>query len=181
MSVSNIITEVNKSIPECLKAKVYGLAQTVIRTRAGDEYEFLPGIVSDNGEVKYVGLDDTESIIIYHKCKGITCNTKPGRGDSYDVLNVYDNAMIVYSDRQKTKLRPDELVLLIQANLPSTITLAPYMLIAVKFLNVVLNDQVVFLQEYKETDFRLPANKNLIQINYSIETTFQKRCFKECP
>lgn len=183
MSVSLIIEEINESIaiPGCLgQGKIYCLANSIVR-RTGSQYDLLPGIIAKDGEITYVGLDDVESIIIYHKLLSITCQTKPGRGMADDLVNIYRCCMIVYMSREKMDMIPDEVFLLIQASTPDMIRLEPYRTIVIKFQNVDLDDQSVFEREYKGTDFRLPANHNIFQINYNIESTFSRICFNKCP
>ncbi len=179
MSLVNIITEINENIPECAYGRLYGLAQTVIRTR-GEKFEFLPGIVADGGDIEYVGLDDDEPIIIYHKMLGIGCKTLPGTGNDYDIVNTFNNCMIVFNDRSKSQMRTDELLALIQSNIPSLLKVPPYRTVKMAFSNVAVDDMKVFESEYQNTEFRLPANKNLFQINYIIESTFNKKCFDKC-
>lgn len=186
MSLKKIIDQINETIlPDCIEdSKVYGLAQSVVRTRNDEEensIELLPGIVEHAGDIRYVGLDDEYKLQIYHKLISITAGKKAGRGSTDDLYNIYNCCMIVFNDRNKTRLRADEVFLIIQSNFPDVIALAPYRTISAMIKNVILDDQGVFESEYKGTEFDLPAHQNLFQINYTIESTFSKACFDTCP
>lgn len=180
MSLSKLIQEVNEPLIECLPdGVVYGLAQSMVR-KVGTELETLPAVVNHDGEGKYVGVDDDFGVIVYHKSLSIVCREVKGHGDFNDIVNTYTNCMIVYLDRKRLSIRADQLLLLIQAVFPSTIKLPPYKTVAIKFASVIMDDIAVFASEYKGTSFSLPAEKNIFQINYGIEATFSKNCFKDC-
>lgn len=176
----NKINEDFKGLMPGLKA--YGLTQAIDRTR-GTEREILPGEVGKDGEIIYVGIDD-DPAIVYHRNSAIltTRSAKQGVGDGYsDVVNTYQMAMIVFNDATKTKLFPEELFLFLQANMPDAIKSDPYKNIVIRTTNVILNSQLVFAAEYDGAAFKLPAEKSLFQINYTIESTFKKDCFVKCP
>lgn len=178
--IDKINTDIMGMIP---RIKVFGLAQSVIRT-VGVETEFLPAIVSRTGEMTYVGIDDVDAVRIYHRNSGVTTtrSTRPGTGDRFsDIINTYQMSMIVYIDHKLSKLYPEELFLFIQANMLDEIKSEPYKRILIKTTNVILNSQLVFAAEYAGANFKLPAEKSLFQVNYTIETTFSKECFEKCP
>jgi len=184
MLLRDFIDKINADILTLVKGiKVFGLAQSIIRT-VGTEQELLPGIVNRSGEIEYVGLDDDNAVRIYHRNAGITTARSTSKGyadDQSDVINTYQMVMIVYIDHQKSKMYPDELFLFIQANMPDAIKSEPYKNISIRTTNTIMNSQLVFAGEYAGTEFKLPAEKSLFQINYVIETTFAKKCFKKCP
>lgn len=180
MPLSSFISAINKNLLSLMPGiKVYGLTQAIQRNT-----ETLPGVVDKTGEIKYVGFDDLQSAIIYHKNLSIavTRSTKPGRGDDYgDPIFTYAVNMVVYLDHARACMTPDEMALFIQSNFPDAISKEPYRLIRVNITSVNLNSQQVLEAEYKGGDFQLPANKSLFQVNYNIETTFTKKCFAKCP
>lgn len=181
MSVSKFIDEINKKIPP-VHGKVYGLANSIVRIRKDLSIEMLPGIINKDGEVFYVGLDDVEPFIMYHKSGSITPISKAkGTGNTDDIVNSYNNSVIVYNDRKRTGMLPDEIVLFLQSVFPEMIRMEPYKTVSVRFSSVVLSDQAVFASEYQNTEFKLPPGKNLIQVNYIIESVFRKGCFEKCP
>lgn len=182
---SVFIHEINASLKDLFKsfknAKVYGLAESVIR-KQGSREDFLPCEIHKDGEANYIGIDDIYSVISYHKENSITVSIgKNANGDGIgDTVNTYQNTLIVYLDSKKTKLQPSELFLYIQSAFPEQIILKPYKLIFVRFANVILNTQVVYSAEYK-VDSKLSAHQHLFAINYNIESTHKKGCFDKCP
>jgi len=184
MLLRRFIDELNSNLSGVIPGmKTYGLAQSIVRT-VGSELELLPGVAGKDGEIKYVGIDDVEPVIIYHRNSGITTTrtARQGVGDGYsDLVNTYQMAMIVFIDHKKTKLYPEELFLFLQANMPDAIKSEPYKAIVIRTTNVILNSQLVFSAEYAGTAFKLPVEKSLFQINYVIESTFKKDCFAKCP
>lgn len=164
--------------------KVFGIAQPVIRTGSVDSEELLPGVVDLNGEITYVGIDDIDPVRIYHRIAGmqVTRSAAQGHGDAEsDVINIYQMALIVYINHKRTKLLPEELFLYLQANMPDGIKSEPYKEIRVRIANVITNSQVVFRAEYGASEYKLPAEQSLFQVNYTIETKFKKACFEKCP
>lgn len=185
MLLRSLIDELNKSFTGIIPGlKTYGLAQSIVRT-VGTEQELLPGVAGKDGEIKYVGIDDTAPIIIYHRNSGITTTrvtNRQGYGDGLsNLVNTYQMAMIVFIDHKKTKLYPEELFLFLQSNIPDAVKSEPYKNISIRTTNVILNSQLIFSAEYAGTAFKLPVEKSLFQINYTIESTFDKNCFAKCP
>lgn len=183
-----LLRETIKKINETFKGllpdlTVYGLAQSVIRT-GGSEDELLPGVIGKDGEITYVGIDDVDSVRIYHRMAGITTTRSQvkGHGDDHNpIINTYQLVMIVYIDNKRSNLYPEELFLFLQANMPDEIKSPPYSKIYVRTTSVITNSQLVFRAEYGGLEIKLPPEKSLFQINYTIETEFKKGCFKECP
>lgn len=183
---SVFIHEINEGLKDLFKsfknAKVYGLAQSVIR-KQGTREDLLPCVISKDGESTYIGIDDVYSIIAYHKTSSMSFKLVGSpSGDSIgDIQNTYQNTLYVYLDTKKTKLLPEELILYIQANFPDWLIIKPYLTVRTSFTNVILNTQVVYASEYKVTDSKLSAHQHLFAINYNIESTHKKGCFDKCP
>lgn len=185
MGAKNFIISINKeliTLVEAFKdADLHGLAQTVSK-----EQGFLPALVNHEGEGEFVGIDNDKSIIVYHKNSMLqsAMKNRTGVGDSRgDIVNTYYCAMVVYINRAKAHLLPDELFLYIQANFPETLKVLPYKDIVLRIQNVVLNSQAVLVQEYgdAESSVSLGPEDSLMAINYTIEATFERKCFKKCP
>jgi hypothetical protein len=179
-SVHNIALLLNESLNGLFSAKrlsgsaLYGIAESVNRNE-----HMLPEINSI-----YVGVDDIHPAIIYHRLNDMRSSIKPNTGygrDAGDYSNVYGLSMVVFLDRKKTGLYPDELLLLIQANFPERLALSPYKMIVVSFGSTLLNSSQVYSQEYAIDTYRLKADQYLFKINYTIEAVFSKNCFDKCP
>ena len=183
MSLEKFIPAVNSHLQKLFdsftSAKLHGLAKTIIK-KQGSVSEMLP--VLDGTETD-VGIDDTYPLIAYHKANGINSQIlSNGVGDSIgDVRNTYSISIIVFLDSDKTKLRPDELALFIQANMPEKIKIEKYKSVYVRIQNIILNSIQVYAGEYGNTDYPLSINQNLFSVNYQIESTFKKDCFDKCP
>lgn len=182
MSLKLFIGAINEHLTGLLTkwpgAKAYGLCQSV------DEGEkTFPAEVDDKGEGKYVGVDDNSPIILYHKCDDVKSNTvtKGGYGEQSFQSNTYNLKLIVYFDRRRVNLSPDELMLYIQSNFPDNLKSQPYISNYVRFAGVILNTKAVFNDEYKGIEFSIPLHCSMFQIGYTIESKFVKNCFAKCP
>lgn len=180
MPLNSFISAINQKLSGIITgAKVYGLTQAVQRGS-----ETLPATITKDGEYEYVGFDDVFPVMIYHKNTAITVSRsqRQGRGDEFpDLINTYSLSMVVYLDHKRACMIPDEMFLLLQSNFPDAIKEDPFSFIRVNITSVILNSAQVIKTEYEGSDFKLPPEKSLFQINYNIETTFKKRCFEKCP
>lgn len=176
-SIRDIISSLNEGICEILPkgSEVNGLAELVPR----DEIT-LPEI-----DGKFVGIDDKYPVRIYHRLNSVSSSIKRNTGvgrSTGDQVNVYGISMVIFLQQQIAKLYPDELMLFFQAHFPEQVKLNPYKLIIISFNSSAMDSQSVWKQEYTGgTEYKLKSNQFLFKINYSIETTFSKGCFKECP
>lgn len=166
-------------------AAFFGVCQSIPRIQGSVE-EVLPGQVNQTtGEIKYVGVDDRNSLVAYHKLNGITVepvNTRGGFGDEpSDTRNTYSLSMLVYHDMKKTGDTSD-LFLHLQNTFPQFMNAPPYKSVLLRITSVILNSGQLFAQEYKGTSFKLPATSVLFQLNYTIESSFKRGCFEKlCP
>lgn len=185
MFLREYVNKINEKFSALITGmKVFGLAQPIVRT-VGNQEELLPGVVDIKGEVTYVGIDDTDPVRLYHKNAGVVTafsGAQKGYGDNFnDIVNTYQMALIVFVNKKRTKLYPEELFLFLQSNLLDEIKVEPYKRVLIRTTNVILNSQQVFKAEYAGPEFRLPEHLSLFQINYVIESTFEKECFAKCP
>lgn len=182
--ISVVIQGINEELTKLFdKAKIYGLANSVIRVK-GTEQELLPGVIDHNGEVEYVGVDDTHHMVMYHKANSISSalsTVQRGFGDGgADQVNTYANSLIVFLDRKKVKKIPDEIYLYLQSVFPESLNIKPFKTVNIRFTNVILNSLQVYSAEYQGTPYKLPPEKNLFAINYTVESIFKKGCFDKC-
>lgn len=175
-SIRDIVTTLNKSI-EWLPSgsEVNGIAELLMRD------EVTIPVISE----KYVGIDDVYPVRIYHRLNSMTSSIKPGTGMGRvigDQVNTYQLSMVIFLDGPKAKMYPDTFLLHLQANMPERITADPYKSIVTLFGSAVFDSQLVYRQEYVSSDtYKLKEDQYFFKINYSIETTFSKGCFKKCP
>lgn len=172
-SIHDIVQKINEAIPVDSR-DTYGI---VTMSRRGDQ--IIPSI-----DGKYIGIDDTYPMRVYHKINGMTSQLRAGSGygDSVgDQVNTYQMSMIVFNDKKRTKLSSDQMVLMLQVNTPRRVASELFKSIRITYTNAILNDVQVFAQEYGSTDYRLKDGQSLIQINYTVEATYKEGCFAKCP
>lgn len=177
-----INAELAKQFPK--DARFYGVAQSIPRIR-GSVSETIPGVVDRNGDIEYVGIDDKYSLQVYHKLTLITVErttTTGGYGDDLsDTKNTYALSAYVYHDVKRTAATSD-IFLRLQNQFPQTLAAHPYKSIYVRLASVILNSDTLFAQEYKGSAFKLPPTGILFQLNYTIESSFERGCFEKlCP
>ncbi len=165
--------------------KFFGIAETVLR-ETGSVLERMPGIINSIGEIKYAGIDDIHSVMVYFKNTSATiAGAKNGTGDNYgDFRNVFNLGMYVYWDTQKINMSPDEMLMMMQSRLPNVIRgIKDAKTIALLPLNANTNTYQIYLQEYGSSERMrpLPESKRILQLNFSIEITFNPECFRKCP
>lgn len=175
-SIRDIVTQLNSSftwLPSGSEAN--GIAELLLR----DDVT-IPVI----GE-KYVGIDDVYPVRIYHRLNSMGSSIKPNTGAGRaagDQVNIYQLSLVVFLDHPKSNLYPDEFLLFVQANTPERLTMEPYKSVVTNFSGAALDSLLVYRQEYISSDtYKLKEDQYFFKINYSIETTFSKGCFKTCP
>jgi hypothetical protein len=173
-AIRDIISYLNETIELPKGSEVNGVAELVPR-----DDQTIPEI-----DGKFVGIDDKYPVRIYHRLISVSSRIgKPGYGNAVgDITNTYSIVMVVFLQHERAKLYPDELLLFIQANMPDRMKGPPYNDIRITFTGANLDAQANWAQEYRSgTDYRLKSDQFLFKINYNIETTFSKGCFRECP
>lgn len=175
-SVRDIVMQLNSSLtwlPAGYEAN--GIAELLLRD------DVTIPVIND----RYVGIDDVYPVRIYHRLNSMSSTIKPGTGMGRvvgDQANTYQLSMVVFLDRPKANMYPDEFLLYLQVNFPERMALEPYKSIVMLFGSAVFDSQLVYRQEYVASDtYRLKEDQFFFKINYSIETTFSKGCFKKCP
>lgn len=164
--------------------KIYSLTQTIVYENASGNLIQGPIILTGDDDIKYVGIDDIDSIIIYHKINNVQTRVlQNGRGDkSGDVKNTYAMSLICFWKMLKVRLFPDEMLLLIQARTPNALLSIPNTSACVfTGLNAILNPLQVYAVEYgNNSEYRLPTDMGMLQYNYQLELTLSQECLKKC-
>lgn len=175
-SVRDIVTELNSYLtwlPSGYEAN--GIAELLLRD------DVTIPVINE----RYVGIDDVYPVRIYHRLNSLGSSVRAGTGTGRSVgdnVNTYQLSMVVFLDRPKAHMYPDEFLLFAQANTPERITVDPYKSVVITFGSVAFDSLSVYRQEYITSDtYRLKEDQFFFKINYSIETTFSKGCFKKCP
>lgn len=166
-SIRNIIAEINKNLAGVFPGGiVYGVAESVTRE----------GKTQPVSNERAVGFDDDYSVQIYHKLGEIGVSYKAGFGEYTNTINTFSVSMIVFNNERKSKLKADEIAMIIQSQLAKNIT-------STRILpqRIILNSAAIFSTEYKGFQYPLDEYLSLMQFNYLVEITFKSGCFDLCP
>lgn len=167
-SVRNTIADINTALEGIFKGgKVYGIATLVER-----EGRSQP-IVDE----RPVGFDDVYPFQLYHRVAGATITYKPGYGEARTIVNTFQVSAIVFNNEKVTRLKTDEIAMILQAVLQS-ININSVQVLPTAFI---LNSQQIFAVEYRGTDYKLNEYQSLMQLNYTVEITYKGICFDLCP
>lgn len=154
------------------------VAKTAVVDNEG-RVETMP-VISVNNDYKFIGIDDTYPLIIYHKHLG----TSYADVDIDERRETNRMRMIVFGKLEPLNLTAEELGAYVVSLFPSEIKKKDYQL-PINIEGVTLNDvnadsESVFNTEYRNTSFVLSANMALLQFSYTIESTYIKGCFDPC-
>lgn len=176
-SIHDIVHAFNESLSLGEGAGIHGVGQSVLR-----DDDKLPAVIKQNGEAEYVGIDDKYRIRLYHKLNSVIIKrSASGYGGSAGaIVNSYSLSLVVFLNRRKANMFSDELMTMIQSQVPDFIKLKPYDQVSVSFNSAILNDLQVYNQEYSTKKYRLGPEHNLFQLNYTAEATFTKGCLNTC-
>jgi hypothetical protein len=167
-SIRNTIPQINNALEGIFKgSKLYGIATLVDR-----EGKTQP-VVNDLP----VSFDDSYGMQIYHRLGNVTIAYSDGYGDTTDTTNTYSVAAIVFNNEKITKLKQDDIALIIQSVL-ATLSID---FVGVTPVQIILNSQQIFATEYKGVPYSLNEYQSLMQINYQVAVTYKGNCFNLCP
>ncbi len=167
-SVRNIISIINQALEGVFKgSRVYGVASLVEREGKG-----LPVV-----DEQAVSFDDIYALQIYHRLNAVGITYKPGYGNTQNTVNAFTVSMVVFNNENTTKLKTDEIAMIIQS------VLAGIKINSIRVLptQIILNSQAVWGTEYKGTTYSLNEYQSLMQINYTVEISFKGICLDLCP
>lgn len=175
-SIRDIVTQLNSSLtwlPSGSEAN--GIAELLLRD------DVTIPVINE----RYVGIDDVYPVRIYHRLNSMSSTIKQNTGSGRsagDQANTFQLSMVVFLDYPKSSLYPDEFLLFTQANTPERLIVDPYKTVVTNFGSAAFDSMSVYRQEYIASEtYRLKEDQFFFKINYSIETTFSKGCFKKCP
>lgn len=161
-------------------SRLLGIADNVFRKEREGSF---PVIYDENGEGTYVGVDDIEAMILYHRILNIAFAQDPASyGDKENQRATFTMRMAVYGDRKRLHMTGDELGMFIHTNMPGIIKNVPnFGTIIVRTTSIVPNNTQAFNNEYQRVPFFLKPEHMLINVNYTIESKIKKDCFNLCP
>ena len=170
-------------------ALIENIAKSALRTD-GDNQTVYPAVISISGVEKYLGIDDTYPMVVYHKIvnkryekRNNTTQYGAGFAKMFEITTMY---MVVYASQAKISLTAEQLEALIVTNFPDRIpdadisTLTGVEMMNVNLISSELDGMTIFAQEYKNVEYPLGIEDILIRINYSTETAYKKDCLNIC-
>src|SRR5688572_15659275 len=102
---------------------VLGLIKRVYRI-SSTGIEYMPGVVNNEGEAIYAGIDDVKSLMLYHKSNTGNLNygsTRTGYGDARSIEDSFSFTLIAVWDTRKIPLQDVDMLLLLRARMPQEI------------------------------------------------------------
>jgi len=184
IGIRDFIQPINEALrsafDEVAEFKKYKVFELAINAQKNDTDQIFPVAFDKKGKGKYLGADDIDSIITYHKVNNFTVGreSKLGYGDSKGkIKNIYTMRLVVFLKRNVTKVEPDELALYIQTKLPEAASSSNGIRLEYNISNVILNNKLVFDMEYRNVPYFVKPEHALMAINYTIESTFDRKCF----
>lgn len=167
--------------------RTFGIAATITYKEKDGSDVRKPMLTNNTDDEIYVGYDSQFPVTIYHKVSTSTTEPDPEKsyGDHLKVVTQTANIqMIVYGNRNKIKLSPEELEALLIDSFPSNLTKAqkqPYKLRSVTITpgQTNFNSTAVYQQEYS-AESRMKPNDIFIAINYTVVSSFKQGCLDLC-
>lgn len=157
--------------------------------QSNERIHTMPVLIDKFAEMKYVGIDDTYPLTIYHRMLSnayVKATPRQGYGDNIKVMKQTTDMVMVVSGRANIiKLTSEQLEAVLAVGFPDNI--APSELADLKLDNMTvtligsdMNNLNVFNTEYRNIDFVPPEDLLLFSMRYQIETSWKKGCFKLC-
>lgn len=165
--------------------KIIGLTQLIWRLSGADKVDYLPGVVDSSGEAIYAGIDDVNSIMLYHRSNAAQLSftrNSGGYGDGRQNEDVISFSLISVWDTRKIQTEKADMLLLLRSRIPQEIAgIDGINQIVITPTGALLNTKQIFESEYKmQVAYLLPNFINIIQLNYNIQFKYDPRCIEKC-
>lgn len=139
------------------------------------------------GEYKPMFFNDTRPFTLYHKVLNSSYqkDAQYGRAGGRAMKLIATMQMIVLANRSLTGLLPDEFEMILASNFPegneanfSNIT--GMSVVSINPLSSNMNFEQLHNAEFKGIEYKVNPDRMILAVNYTIESAFNKRCFKVC-
>jgi len=184
--IDELIDLINNNFDGIIDEQItLGIVQRVYRVNGDDSVDFMPGIINNDGEAIYAGIDDIRSLSIYHKLNSATLSNNPrgGYGDSKRNEDTFQGSVIACWDTRKVKLQASEMLLLLRNRMPQClIDTQKNFDIQITPTVAILNTKQVFDSEYSigQAGYILPLFINFLQLNYNLLIKYDQDCIEKC-
>lgn len=168
-------------------AKFSGIAERIKIT--GEEIErYEVAVIDNDGEAETVCIDDTYSLQVYHRVDSISYPYVPDNDygkPGHTMTEEANMRMIIFGDRSRLKVRPENLVAAAVVDFPKEI--APVVITPLQLNSCIIeigdidtDPYNVWDKEFTGSKMELDTNTCLCEIRYKIITTYNKNCFQIC-
>ncbi len=188
--IKQIVTAINNSIAAQLTDVRFGGSEyNGIVTYAINNDKLMPMLADNYDDNRFIGVDDTFPIRIYHRNNGISYSDVPGNSYGHEghlgKKEVDNMSVIVYGNRALIRMTPEELEGAIMSGMPSaiartTLTALKISSCVIKPTSSILDPVLVYATEYRTDRFDLGPNALFIRLNYNIESSYKNSCFNIC-
>lgn len=184
--LSQIVCKINNTLSttSLTAGLIDGIAYQVTRkTDAGDQ--LFPAIFDGGLVEKYIGIDDSNSTIVYHRQIRNTYRKNQQIPNRY--TQTTQMLMVVYGNKNLLQVQtPDALESLIIKSFPTRFE--PEQLTGLEGLDDVnvsvvgseMNPATVFAGEYRNVPYRLSPDEIYFSISYTLDIQFDNNCLEEC-
>jgi hypothetical protein len=188
--LKQIVTAINTSIAAKLTdVRFDGADYNGIVTYANKDGKLMP-LVTDSYDIdKYIGIDDTFPLRVYHRNNGMSYTDEPAKSYGSDgntsKKEIANMSAIIYGSRSILRLTAEELEGAIMSGMPSAIADSTLSQLKIKSCLVrpvssVLDPVINYATEYRTNEFPLGPNALFIRLNYTIESSYKNACFNIC-
>lgn len=143
----------------------------------------FPVIFDNTGRGQYIGIDEINPFMMYHRTGQITMPPAPrsgyGHKEAQNVLIAMRAA--IYHDRRRIPFTSDEMGFFIMAGFPPVIeNVHKFDKVKTRINGVITDTNAAFGMEYPATPYFIKPEHSLIVINYQLETPWKPECFNPC-
>lgn len=196
--LDRIVNHINEQVeaglgPKFNGSKIDGIALDHLVKEWDEESEketqrWFPGILSDEGDIESLVIDDTHPIQIYHKvasAKGAS-STRDGYGDQITYRDNYQMKIIVHGDAAALKMQVYDLEALLLSLIPNEINKTLRTELKLSQCMVSIGDRLfepyrVWIEEYRNNTFDgLKPNSLFFRVNYQVSQEYTKACLDLC-
>jgi hypothetical protein len=156
------------------------VVKTAVIQNTDEATKSAPVYFKDN-EYKYIGIDDTFPLIVYHK--HVQSFFEEADGNERGETNRMQ--MVVFGRLDYLRLNNEVLGSLFVAAFPSEIRKSAYNYLGISSLQPALIDgstdtAAIVAREYPGFDYQLGPEHGMLLFNYTLESDYNRNCFKAC-
>jgi hypothetical protein len=171
--------------PRFANQQIFGIANIIHVSEDEELDKSFPAIYRDH-EAMMIPLDDSYHLMLYHmKSSSRFENVEATFGDGSDIREIASMKMVVFGNRSRLNLSPEELESLIILAMPSEFMKSELSGVKIDRLSVEVNGSdldslSVFGEDFSGVPFRLGPNEFLLKIEYNLISVFRRSCINLC-